>query len=86
MHPDAVTADMEDLDAYRVVNEHFAQAVAGVYKPGDVILVYNFELLLLPQMLRRRITDDPTIGTFLDCPLLPNSLERYLYARTYYVV
>jgi trehalose-6-phosphate synthase len=82
MGSDAVAADMEGLDAYRVVSEHFAQAVAGIYNPGDLILVYDFELLLLPQMLRRRITDDATIGIFLDCPFPSPEFFRKIPVRS----
>ena len=82
MRPNAVASDMQGIEAYRVVSEYFAQAVASTYNVGDLILVYDFELLLLPQMLRRRIADDLTIGTFFDCPFPPPEFFRKIPMRS----
>ena len=60
----------------------YAERVAELYTPGDVLLVYDYELMLLPALIRRRFPDAP-IGFFLHCPFpssevfqeLPNRAE-----------
>ena len=54
-------------DAYVAVNERFADAVAAQYRPGDVIWVHDYQLMLVPEALRRRLPD-ARIGFFLHIP------------------
>lgn len=79
---DADTVEMQrrGLDAYRVVNEHFSQAVSEMYQEGDLVLVYNYQLLLLPNMLRRRCPN-ATIGFFFDCPFPNTEFFRSISVR-----
>jgi trehalose 6-phosphate synthase/phosphatase len=53
--------------AYRKVNERFADEAARIARPGDKIWVHDYHLLLLPELLRRRLPDT-TIGFFLHIP------------------
>ena len=53
--------------AYRKVNEKFADEAARIIRPGDKIWVHDYHLLLLPELLRRRVPD-ATIGFFLHIP------------------
>ncbi|HEX2536529.1 MAG TPA: bifunctional alpha,alpha-trehalose-phosphate synthase (UDP-forming)/trehalose-phosphatase [Chitinophagaceae bacterium] len=55
------------FEAYRQVNNLFAERIAAVYQPGDVIWVHDYQLMLLPWMLRQRIPD-AAIGFFLHIP------------------
>jgi trehalose 6-phosphate synthase/phosphatase len=52
---------------YERVNERFADAVAEHHRPGDLIWVHDYHLMLLPQMIRDRIPD-AHIGFFLHIP------------------
>ena len=80
IHANVVEEERLSLDAYRVVNEHFAQQVNEIYEEGDLVLVYNYQLLLLPQMLRRRCPN-VTCGFFFDCPFPPTEFFRTIPVR-----
>ncbi len=54
-------------DAYRSVNEKFAEAVVRAWQPGDIIWVHDYHLTLVPGMVRARIRE-ATIGFFLHIP------------------
>ena len=70
---------------YREVNERFCSAVLEAYRPGDVVWVHDYHLMLLPALLREKIPDAP-IGFFLHIPfpsyevfrLLPESWRKKL--------
>lgn len=53
--------------AYVHANKLFLEAVAGLYEEGDFVLVYDYDLMLLPALLRKRFPDI-TCGFFLHCP------------------
>ncbi len=54
-------------DAYVAANEKFARAVLAVAGPEDTIWVHDYQLLLLPALLRRALPK-ATIGFFLHIP------------------
>ena len=54
-------------ESYRRVNERFAQMVVDQYQPGDMIWVHDYQLLLVPGLLRQRLPD-ARIGFFLHIP------------------
>lgn len=64
-------------DLYRRVNERFADAVCRCYRPGDIIWVHDYHLLLLPQLLRERLPS-ARIGFFLHIPFPSSELIRIL--------
>ena len=74
---DRVPVDPTGWDAYRRVNEKFADAVAGTYRSGDAIWVHDYQLMLLPWMLRRRLPD-ARIGFFLHIPFPSSEVFRIL--------
>ena len=41
-------------DYYRM-NQKFANRILEIYKPGDIVMIHDYHLLLLPSMLRQRI-------------------------------
>lgn len=41
--------------AYKAANEIFAKRVADVYRPGDLIIVHDYHLLLAPKLIREAI-------------------------------
>ncbi|MCL4393249.1 MAG: bifunctional alpha,alpha-trehalose-phosphate synthase (UDP-forming)/trehalose-phosphatase [Chloroflexi bacterium] len=52
---------------YREVNQVYCDAIMQVLRPGDVVWVHDYHLMLLPKMLRQRSPDVP-IGFFLHIP------------------
>ncbi|UCD23371.1 MAG: bifunctional alpha,alpha-trehalose-phosphate synthase (UDP-forming)/trehalose-phosphatase [Gemmatimonadota bacterium] len=62
------------------VNEQFAAAVRRVARPGDTIWVHDYQLALLPQMLRASKLECP-IGFFLHIPFPSHETYRTLPAR-----
>lgn len=54
-------------EAYQKVNQKFAREIKEVAKPGDTIWIHDYQLLLLPEMIREMIPDS-NIGFFLHIP------------------
>jgi trehalose 6-phosphate synthase/phosphatase len=77
---DQIPLHVRDWDAYVEVNERFAEIVAQRYQPGDLIWVHDYQLLLLPELLRRRLPD-ASIGFFLHIPFPTEELFRTLPER-----
>ncbi|MBL8736044.1 MAG: bifunctional alpha,alpha-trehalose-phosphate synthase (UDP-forming)/trehalose-phosphatase [Planctomycetes bacterium] len=78
---DRLPLETPDWTVYRAVNERFADAIAAAFRPGDVIWVHDFHLMLLPELLRRRL---PTarIGFFLHIPFPSSEVFRTLPWRS----
>lgn len=74
---DTVRDSSRDWEAYREVNEKFADAVAAEYKPGDRIWVQDYQLCLVPGMLRKRLPH-ASIGFFLHIPFPASGVFRIL--------
>lgn len=66
-----------DWDDYCAVNARFADSVAAHYRPGDRIWVHDYQLLLLPGLLRQRLPD-ARIGFFLHIPFPSSEVFRTL--------
>jgi len=71
---------VDDLDAYEAVNERFADAVAALHRPGDVVWIHDYQLMLVPRLLRERIPD-ARIGFFLHIPFPSSEIFRVLPRR-----
>ncbi len=63
--------------AYREVNERFADEVARALRPDDVVWIHDYQLLLVPQMIRERVPE-ARIGFFLHIPFPPYDVLRLL--------
>ena len=63
--------------AYKRANEAFCDAVIEVAKPGDIIWVHDYQLMLLPSMLRERLKT-VSIGFFLHIPFPAFEIFRLL--------
>ena len=63
--------------AYERVNAAFANVVAGIAKPNDIIWVHDYHLMLLPKLLRERLPK-ATIGFFLHIPFPSFEIFRLL--------
>jgi len=74
---DRVPLHSKGWDAYRRVNAKFADVVVASYQPGDVIWVQDYQLLLLPELLRQRLPD-ARIGFFLHIPFPASEVFRML--------
>lgn len=67
----------EHWETYAAVNARFAERVADVWRPGDDIWVHDYQLLLVPLLLRRRLPD-ARIGFFLHTPFPAADVFRVL--------
>ncbi|HEX5740131.1 MAG TPA: trehalose-6-phosphate synthase [Pilimelia sp.] len=67
-------------DAYRQVNARFADAAAGVAAEGATVWVQDYQLQLVPAMLRER-RPDLRIGFFLHIPFPPIELFMQMPQR-----
>ncbi len=82
--PSYVIYKQEYWDAYRQVNEIFTEELGKVLKPGDLVWVHDYQLMLLPKLLRDKFRDEISIGFFLHIPfpffeifrLLPDKWRR----------
>ncbi|KAI8799255.1 glycosyltransferase family 20-domain-containing protein [Cladochytrium replicatum] len=67
-------------EGYVKVNELFAQTIAKVYRPGDLIWINDYHLLLVPSLLRKLIPK-ASIGFFLHTPFPSSEIFRCLPRR-----
>jgi len=68
-------------DRYVDVNRRFAEATAGAAAPGATVWVQDYQLQLVPKMLRE-LRPDLTIGFFLHIPFPPVELFMQMPWRT----
>jgi trehalose 6-phosphate synthase len=64
-------------DAYKRVNQRFARAAAEAADDGAVVFVQDYQLQLVPQLLRE-LRSDLKIGFFLHIPFPPTELFAQL--------
>ncbi len=64
-------------DSYKAVNEKFKDAVLAIAQPDDVIWIQDYQLLLLPGLLRNELPD-ATIGFFQHIPFPSFELFRLI--------
>jgi trehalose 6-phosphate synthase/phosphatase len=75
--------DEQQWDEYRAINDLFRAAVLEALRPDDIVWIHDYQLMLLPAMLRERFPR-LAIGFFLHIPfpsvdvfrLLPNDWRR----------
>jgi trehalose 6-phosphate synthase/phosphatase len=72
-----VEYDHETWEAYVLVNQKFADAALSVLDEGDTIWVHDYQLLLVPQMIKEK-RPDVTIGFFLHIPFPSYEVFRIL--------
>ncbi len=77
---DQIPLQGSDWDAYVEVNQRFAEVVAAEYRKDDLVWVHDYQLLLLPGLLRRRLPE-ARIGFFLHIPFPSEELFRTLPSR-----
>ncbi|NRR90688.1 bifunctional alpha,alpha-trehalose-phosphate synthase (UDP-forming)/trehalose-phosphatase [Winogradskyella undariae] len=59
--------ETEQWEAYKRVNEKFAEVVLDTIDEGDTVWVHDYQLLLLPQLIKEK-RPDVTVGFFLHIP------------------
>ena len=74
---DRVPVEAVGWDAYRQANDAFADVVAAEYRTGDTIWVHDYQLMLLPALLRQRLPN-ARIGFFLHIPFPSSEVFRVL--------
>ncbi|TFG62908.1 MAG: bifunctional alpha,alpha-trehalose-phosphate synthase (UDP-forming)/trehalose-phosphatase [Nitrospirales bacterium] len=74
---DRIPLTISDWESYRAVNEKFADLVAANYEPGDTIWVHDYQLALVPALIRERIPK-AKIGYFLHIPFPATETMRLL--------
>ncbi len=70
----------EQWHTYQRVNEAFCAAALELIRPGDVVWVHDYQLLLLPKLLRDHGVD-AQIGFFLHVPFPSYEVFRQLPTR-----
>jgi trehalose 6-phosphate synthase/phosphatase len=69
----------EYWEDYKRVNMAFCEAVSEMLRPDDLLWVHDYQLMLLPQMIRERFPEMP-IGFFLHIPFPSFEVFRLLPA------
>lgn len=62
---------------YQRVNQAFADALAAILRPDDIVWVHDYQLMLLPRLLRKQFPEMP-IGFFLHIPFPSYEVFRLL--------
>ena len=75
--PTLALYDKTYWSAYQQVNRKFAQAIAKIAKPNDIIWIHDYHLCLLPAMIREA-TPEASIGFFLHIPFPEFEMFRLL--------
>ncbi|KAM5465030.1 threalose-6-phosphate phosphatase [Microsporum audouinii] len=65
---------------YQRLNSVFADRILETYKPGDIVWIHDYHLLLLPNILRQRVPN-MYIGFFLHVPFPSSEFLRCLSKR-----
>ncbi|CAM9230898.1 unnamed protein product, partial [Heterosigma akashiwo] len=68
------------FEAYTHANHLFLDAISQVYEEGDLVMVWDYQLMLLPALLRRRLPE-ATCGFFLGTPFPSTEFFRMLPVR-----
>jgi trehalose 6-phosphate synthase/phosphatase len=76
--PSFVEYDEHTFKAYEEVNRIFADRLGEIIKPDDVIWIHDYQLFLLPGMIREKFPE-VTIGFFLHIPFPNFEIFRLLH-------
>lgn len=78
--PSRLTFHPQHWEAYVRANRLFLDAIAKRYKPGDLIWVHDYHLMVLPRLLREALPD-ARIGFFLHTPFPSSEVFRIIPRR-----
>lgn len=76
--PSYVVYDQEFFEKYEQANQIFAEHLLKIAKPGDTIWIHDYQLFLLPGLIREKIPN-ARIGFFLHIPFPSYELFRMLH-------
>ena len=68
--PNYARYDAADWEAYQRANRRFAEEIVSLSRPGEVVWIHDYHLMLLPNYLREA-RPDTKIGFFLHIPFPP---------------
>ncbi len=71
------TYQQQFWEAYKRVNAIFSDEIVRIAEPEDTIWIHDYQLMLLPQMVRERLPD-ASIGFFLHIPFPSFEIFRLL--------
>ncbi len=74
---DRLDPEMKGWEAYERVNQIFADAIIEAYQPGDVVWIHDYQLQLVPAMVRARLAEAP-IAFFSHVPFPSSEIFRIL--------
>ena len=55
-----------------------------IYKPKDIVWVHDYQLLLVPELLRQRAGAEMYIGLFLHTPFPSSEIVRCLSSESHF--
>ena len=76
-HLERLPLNLPPFEAYRAVNERFAETLLANHRPGDILWIHDYHLMLVPAMVRRRLPE-AQIGFFLHTPFPAADVFRVL--------
>lgn len=76
--PSMISYKEEQWQVYKRVNQHFARELLKIIRPGDIVWVHDYHLMLLPGLLREKAPKDVQIGFFLHTPFPVFEIYRLL--------
>lgn len=72
--------DITYYEAYKKVNQIFAEKILSIYEDGDIVWIHDYHIMLTPVMLREQ-KKDMAIGFFLHIPFPSSEIFRSLPVR-----
>ncbi|GAB3939676.1 bifunctional alpha,alpha-trehalose-phosphate synthase (UDP-forming)/trehalose-phosphatase [Spirosoma harenae] len=66
-----------DFQAYQQANTRFLEELTALIEPGDLVWIHDFQLMLLPDMVRQAIPE-ATIGYFFHIPFPTYEIVKLL--------
>ena len=76
--PSYVVYDQDFFEKYEQANQLFAEHLLKVIRPGDTIWIHDYQLFLLPGLIREKLPD-AKIGFFLHIPFPSFEIFRLLH-------
>ena len=77
---DQLPLEVQGFELYESVNRRFADAVIARHRPGDLVWIHDYQLMLVPQMIREALPD-ARIGYFHHIPFPASDVFRTLPFR-----
>ncbi len=75
--PSLASFKESDFEAYQQANTRFMDEVTALIEPGDLVWIHDFQLMLLPDMVRQAVPD-ATIGYFFHIPFPTYEIVKLL--------